>query len=101
MTICVTEPKSCKEFQLAVKLLDLEHRTEWLVTMPTDEVIIFKFYNGNWTTTSPEKEINDEFEKAISHVISLLSIHQHAEQDLDKLFRAPQLRSGETHLRRY
>jgi len=50
MTICIKETQSGINLQLAVKLLDLKHRTEWLVSLPEREVLLFKFYDGKWTT---------------------------------------------------
>ena len=93
MTIRVKEPQSGVELQLAVKLLDTEHRTEWLVTFPKGDVLLFKYAEGKWTTNQ-DKKLNDEFTKAIGHVIGLLSIHQQTEKDLDKFFREPRIGTG-------
>jgi hypothetical protein len=100
MTICVKEPESGEELQLAVKLLDTKHRTEWLVTLPTGDGLLFKYADGHWTTNQ-DKKINDEFTEAIARIISLLSIHQQAEKDLDKFFRDPGTGSGKSHNRKY
>jgi hypothetical protein len=93
MTICVKEPESGEELQLAVKLLDIVHRSEWLVTMPKGNLLLFQFSDRGWTVNHDEK-INDELIKAISRVISLLSIHQQAGKDLDKFFREPKIGPG-------
>jgi hypothetical protein len=100
MTICVKEPESGEELQLAVKLLDLKHRTEWLVTLPKGDALLFKFTDGTWTTNQ-DKQINDEFTKAITRIISLLSIHQQAEKDLDKFFRESRVEPEKSHKRKY
>jgi hypothetical protein len=100
MTICVKEPESGEELQLAVKLIDLKHRTEWLVTLPKGDALVFKFTDGTWTTNQ-DKQINDEFAEAIGHIIGLLSIHQQAGQDLDKFFRSPLVGSVKAYPRKY
>jgi hypothetical protein len=55
MTICVKEPQSGINLQLAVKLLNLKYRTEWLVSLQEGEVLLFKFYDGKWTTSQDKK----------------------------------------------
>ena len=72
--------------QLTAKLLDPKHRTEWLViTLPKGEVLSFRFSDRNWATNQNEK-INDEFAKAIGHVISPLSIQQQAKKRYGQVF---------------
>jgi len=100
MTICVKEPQTGVKLQLTVKLPDPKRITEWLVTLPKGEVLLFKFSDGNWTTNQDEK-IYAEFTKAIGRVISLLSIHEDAEKDLDEFFREPLIESGKSYYRKY
>jgi len=85
MKIRVKEPESGIDMQLEVKLVEVEYKHQWLVTLPKGEIISFVLSGGKWLKQTDGK-ISEEFSVAIGNIMDLMSKHDGFGKDLDPFY---------------